>query len=135
MSCEHKFASFKDNETGNFILVHEKIKYFYDFEIRTPKGLTSKGRFHATNDEEVNTQLEYFYGIFSKGQLNSKKKPYLEVTVVLRKYNPEYGDNRVCECGHIYERHFDSYDDMRDVGCKYCGCCDFKERQIDKEIL
>ena len=25
-------------------------------------------------------------------------------------------------CGHPYHRHFDSYDDMRAVGCKYCDC-------------
>jgi len=27
-----------------------------------------------------------------------------------------------CECGHAYYRHFDTYDNMRAVGCKYCDC-------------
>lgn len=26
------------------------------------------------------------------------------------------------ECEHPYFRHFDSYDEMRPVGCKYCSC-------------
>lgn len=45
-------------------------------------------------------------------------------------YDPEYGDDRLCQCGHPYYRHFDTYDGMASVGCKYCSCdeCDeFKE--------
>ena len=57
------------------------------------------------------------------------EKPYKEtsVTTIVRSYNPDYGDNRVCKCGHLYERHFDPYENMENVGCKYCGCYDFKE--------
>lgn len=62
------------------------------------------------------------------------QEPYIEVEVrtVERRYNPAYGDDRVCECGHAYHRHFDSYDEMADVGCKYCDCHDFRERQHPK---
>jgi hypothetical protein len=49
------------------------------------------------------------------------------VTRTVRKYNPKYGDDRVCKCGHKYYRHFDSYEDMEPVGCKYCQCLDFEE--------
>lgn len=28
----------------------------------------------------------------------------------------------ICKCGHPYHRHFDSYEDMAPVGCKYCQC-------------
>lgn len=57
--------------------------------------------------------------------------PYLR-SVVTRKYevlsyNPKYGDDRVCECGHLYYRHFDSYENMSAVGCKYCECHTFNE--------
>jgi hypothetical protein len=41
-------------------------------------------------------------------------------------YNPKYGDERLCECGHPYYRHFDTYDEMEAVGCKYCDCYQFK---------
>jgi hypothetical protein len=56
-----------------------------------------------------------------------QEKPYLEETVVVKKYNPKYGDDRLCRCGHAYYRHFDSYDEMEPVGCKYCDCYEFVE--------
>jgi hypothetical protein len=37
-------------------------------------------------------------------------------------YDPNFGDDKVCQCGHPYYRHFDTYEDMYPVGCKYCGC-------------
>jgi hypothetical protein len=36
------------------------------------------------------------------------------------RYDPLYGDDKLCDCGHPYYRHFDTYDDMAPVGCKYC---------------
>jgi hypothetical protein len=50
-----------------------------------------------------------------------------ERTVIDYKYNPKYGDNRICKCGHSYYRHFDSYEDMEACGCKYCNCKEFSE--------
>ena len=35
-------------------------------------------------------------------------------------YSKEVGDDKMCVCGHPYRRHFDTYDDMKPVGCKYC---------------
>ncbi len=52
-----------------------------------------------------------------------EEKPYLN-----GHYNPNYGDHRVCKCGHTYNRHFDSYENMEPVGCKYCGCEQFIEK-------
>lgn len=56
--------------------------------------------------------------------------PYIikERIVVDMAYNPEYGDNRICTCGHPYHRHFDSYEDMEPCGCKYCSCDEFVEK-------
>ena len=55
--------------------------------------------------------------------------PYLitKITVVgyRKQYNPNYGDNKLCKCGHTYYRHFDSYEGMNPVGCKYCSCDEF----------
>lgn len=63
--------------------------------------------------------------------------PYIEERVerFVKKYNPKYGDNRVCICGHTYDRHFDSYEDMAPVGCKYCGCSEFVERVLGSPVL
>ena len=57
------------------------------------------------------------------------EEPYVitEKIVETRKYNPNFGDHRVCNCGHSYYRHFDPYEDMSDVGCKYCACSTFDE--------
>jgi hypothetical protein len=49
------------------------------------------------------------------------------VTQTIFKYNPKYGDERVCKCGHTYCRHFDSHEDMEPIGCKYCECMEFVE--------
>lgn len=53
------------------------------------------------------------------------QEPYL--TVIRREYNPDYGDDRVCVCGHPYHRHFDGYDGNDPIGCKYCECRTFVE--------
>ena len=59
------------------------------------------------------------------------EKPYLKKIkkIVTHLYNPDYGDDRVCECGHPYYRHFDTYEDMYACGCKYCDCYTFKEKE------
>lgn len=64
------------------------------------------------------------------------EKPYITRMVEVHSYNPNFGDEKECQCGHQYHRHFDSYEDMEPVGCKYCGCCEFVERteQSDKLV-
>ena len=42
-------------------------------------------------------------------------------------YDPTFDEYKECICGHPYYRHFDTYEDMRPVGCKYCGCGSFQE--------
>lgn len=59
-----------------------------------------------------------------------KEGPYIVgkvETIIEKKYNPNYGDDRICKCGHPYYRHFDSYDDEYYIGCKYCSCSNFVE--------
>jgi len=64
----------------------------------------------------------------------SKELPYIKkrVSTTTYSYNPKYGDDRICICGHSYYRHFDPYPDlgnrtMQPVGCKYCSCYRFEE--------
>lgn len=59
----------------------------------------------------------------------SAEPPYIitERIEIDYKYNPNYGDSRICKCGHQYYRHFDSHEDMEACGCKYCNCHEFIE--------
>lgn len=63
---------------------------------------------------------------------SAAQQPYLikRIETVVRLYNPEFGNDRMCTCGHTYYRHFDFFEDAdeQDVGCKYCGCAEFKEQ-------
>jgi len=35
-----------------------------------------------------------------------------------------YPSDTLCTCGHPYHRHFDGYDNMAPVGCKYYSSCE-----------
>jgi len=56
--------------------------------------------------------------------------PYItkEVTTVTieRSWNPLYDPDAICICGDTYVRHFDPYNKMEAVGCKYCRCDEFR---------
>lgn len=64
-------------------------------------------------------------------KVGKTEKPYLIKKVIsteyIRSYNSKYGRDRICMCGHPYYRHFDTYEDMMAVGCKYCHCHNFEE--------
>ena len=64
-----------------------------------------------------------------------EEKPYIieTITIQKKKYNPNYGDNKKCVCGHTYYRHFDPWNDMEAVGCKYCGCQEFVEAKSEEQ--
>lgn len=48
-------------------------------------------------------------------------------------WDENHDENDICLCGHWYYRHFDSYENMRPIGCKYCDCYIFKSANIDPE--
>jgi len=63
--------------------------------------------------------------------LNSKdEKTYIEeyLKEIFKEYDKSFGDDRVCNCGHPYYRHFDTYNEMYPCGCKYCECREFNEK-------
>lgn len=71
------------------------------------------------------------------------KSPYLKktVTVTTLEFNPNFTDKLytvdepVCVCGHVYHRHFDTYDEMDACGCKYCHCHRFAQSILEWEKL
>jgi hypothetical protein len=50
----------------------------------------------------------------------------IQRTLVAYAWNPRYKQDAICKCGHAYYRHFDTYEDMYPVGCKYCECNNFE---------
>lgn len=59
------------------------------------------------------------------------ENPYLEktFTVTSKQYNPNYGDDRICECDHRYIKHFELLDIPIPSPCKLCGCESFNEKK------
>jgi hypothetical protein len=61
---------------------------------------------------------------------DGSESPYIykEETTIreIRCYNPKYGQNTACVCGHAYHRHFDWMEEDAAVGCKYCDCYTFR---------
>lgn len=81
------------------------------------------------NSEYSITQQEYnnFVDEIQNGSIERIQEIALEflnrVSIIGDKpYDPEFGDYKQCICGHPYHRHFDSYENMLPVGCKYCRC-------------
>jgi len=64
---------------------------------------------------------------------SDEQKPYIVKVEIIKQetrfYNPQYGDDRTCKCGHSYYRHFDTYEQMYPCGCKYCQCGTFVEKK------
>jgi len=87
--------------------------------------------------EETYLQLKQLVQEYESGQTDQSNLPYLEkVKIKIRhKYNPNFGDDRICKCGHSYYRHFDSYENMEAVGCKYCQCFHFEDKLIEERDL
>lgn len=83
-------------------------------------------------DKKIKITIE----LVKEEKVDNGESPYIEEiktnTIVEYKYNPNYGDERICKCGHTYYRHFDPYDDMYAAGCKYCHsdeCDGFEEAE------
>ena len=83
--------------------------------------------------EGYKSKIHTLFGDEEAIQVGDTSGPYIEYKKIetIRRYNPNYGDDRICMCGHPYYRHFDTYEDMEACGCKYCRCNNFKEKETD----
>ena len=52
-----------------------------------------------------------------------------------KKYRRAMRQDAECICSHPYHRHFDGYENMAAVGCKYCQCDRFYAATREDEAL
>ncbi|MCK9446766.1 hypothetical protein M0Q50_07905 [bacterium] len=85
--------------------------------------------------EETYKEMKSIIEKYERGENNDdESKPYIiDINIEkIYKYNKNFGDDRLCKCGHTYYRHFDPYEDMEAVGCKYCQCFHFEDVRLAK---
>lgn len=75
---------------------------------------------------EVVSRTEYQTGDASGPYITS----CINMVLVARRHNKGYNQDTECKCGHPYYRHFDTYENMSPVGCKYCECFVFEPRGV-----
>jgi hypothetical protein len=61
--------------------------------------------------EQVYLEMKKYCAEYESGNTDQTEQPYIEELIIdtERKYNPKYGDDRICKCGDPYYRHFDTY--------------------------
>lgn len=102
-------------------------------------GLEACYRIYTENKNlpGIENALKFFFTsatIYTgKGFFEGESEPCAIIEIIGKEgYEKTFGDYRICECDHPYYRHFDTYDNMRVVGCKYCECSDFEETGTGK---
>ena len=94
--------------------------------METEKTFTYEDLKQAFEDGKRYGDFEVWLENYLAGKIQKSEveEPYLYEIEVNRTthYNLAYGSDRICECGHPYYRHFDTYEDMYPIGCKYCEC-------------
>lgn len=69
----------------------------------------------------------------TKTQVSRGDEPYIVHsvirTVLTKQWNKGYNQDALCNCGHPYYRHFDTYEEMYPIGCKYCDCHNFTPKE------
>lgn len=84
----------------------------------------------AQEEKIIEAMREYLSKVINKDFVNLETAPYHYTAdyIIEPHYNPKFGDSKLCKCGHSYYRHFDSYENMEAIGCKYCSCDSFEEK-------
>jgi hypothetical protein len=100
-----------------------------EVEVEVPDVLYIDGR----NDQELYYNLSD--AILERAE--AKAKDWKQGSCSKASFDNQYigeldVDTNICICGHTYHRHFDTYDDMRPIGCKYCGCHCFVKDSKDE---
>ena len=70
--------------------------------------------------KEIYLEMKKLIADYESEQLNKEnitnniEQPYIEDINIrkVKRYNPNFGDNKNCKCGHSYYRHFDTYKEL-----------------------
>ncbi len=124
-----EIASFASNINA---ILHGKVRLKVE-ELGTLGG-KCVGLFYLQRNEESQQIHDEFMRLIEQEEVASHfgGTPPVSFEDIAEFYDSNFGDNKLCECGHEYYRHFDTYDNMAPVGCKYCHidqCSGFKEKQ------
>lgn len=102
-------------------ILHGKVKL--KVEELGSLGGRHVGLFYLDRNAEYHEIRDEFVRLIEQEEITSHPS-YVHVesseSELAEQYDPNYGDNKECLCGHPYYRHFDTYEDMSPIGCKYC---------------
>lgn len=110
---------------------------------RSRMGYCGACEAEETAEDGPEAELSAFCDAYREGRPFDKRRLFEAIQMMgygLRKRDPEHDQNAPCArsgCGHTYDRHFDPYEDDREVGCKYCGhfkCGAFIEPTEGREV-
>lgn len=101
-------------------ILHGKVKLKVE-ELGTLGG-RHVGLFYLDRNNEYHEIRDEFVRLIEQEEIVNHSPPVVsEEDQIAEQYDSNYGDNKPCLCGHPYYRHFDTYDNMSAVGCKYCS--------------
>jgi hypothetical protein len=100
-------------------ILHGKVKLKVE-ELGTLGG-RHVGIFYLDRNGEYHQIRDEFVRLIEQEEIVNHSPPALsEEDRIAEQYDENFGDNKLCLCGHPYYRHFDTYDHMSAIGCKYC---------------
>lgn len=133
--AEFPWYPYKEKDFEKYLESKKQGEYY---ELQLHELMKIFGEKMITGFEELIELSNIYFDVSTLGVLKESQEenpPYLETSNIVleheHKYNENYGDDRECECGHPYYRHFDTYEQMYPIGCKYCCCLEFKDGSQD----
>lgn len=101
-------------------ILHGKIKL--KVEELGVLGGRNVGIFYLERNGEYHEIRDEFTRLIEQEEVVNYNGPPVPLPIdLIDQYDSNFGDNKECLCGHEYYRHFDTYDNMAAIGCKYCS--------------
>ena len=103
----------------------DKTDYLSDYQVASKVRML--GRNDLTFEFTVTMARDRIMSLSKEVEdLKQEHVPYYGRPVFDETIWKDEGDPNCSDCGHPYHRHFDGYEDWAPVGCKYCGCGEWK---------